>query len=948
MLKVILVWLAFCLAPIAWADTEIPSGNKTEALIGTGYNTETEKFVGACVSGTEVQTGQPRANIDFSQSLSRDQLAKELGFDAGGKMRYGAADISAAAKFLKASTSNSFSITMVYSGDYRFKNRFLKDPSLSTLGQSVHVDTEKFRQTCGDEFVEQIVEGAKLFFSIRIDFSSREEKDTFESSFSYKSSMAEAHAAIKNMRRNFSQSNSVTVSAFQMGGNVDQITGIFQGTSGTDNQSLGFVQCTLGDFAKCDNVLANALAYATDRTNGFPSQLKKNVNEVNSGPANLFYLTKTYLTAGIYALYPQEVGVAIKAARQELEGIFDNTLIFLTKARYLLYEGRVVLSSRQRAAIVKEEDKLAKNLQKIVATAMTCYNTPMKCIDATSALNPANTGGLSPVDESAFVINPETFRQFCVLAKTVVANPQLKKSVLGMIDAAKEINPNRFLAEGSAVVDECLVSHLVFQESESVSLRGRGISTLSPIAEYGHWKSLDISDNSIVDLSPLAGFQILTHLDASKNQIREVTPITQLQSVGHIDLSFNFIRDAKVLQSVASIQRLDLRDNLPGLECPNLPRAATCLVAPLGLTAQFADIGKALPFSALEPAAAALSGGNQLITGLSDGIPGSFGSAVVFNKVRQEFIPTGNMSFSRRGHSATTIDNDRVLVVGGWGSAIKRLEIFSNKDHSFRLLPEGTHVGHVGHTAIRLADGRVLIVGGYSQGQLWTGQGASYTAELFDPSVEKIVKTVSMMAPRAWQTATPLEDGTILFVGGLVSDKGTATAEIFDPTTETFRWTKGSMAVARGGHTATLLEDGRVLIAGGYVNSQEATDVAELYDPKLQKFSRLHETMKYSRAHHTASRLTSGAVLLTGGRTSILSFDTFSDQCESCLDKVELFDPRELSFRELPVRMPRARSHHLAIPIGMESILFLGGPYWNSASQAEVFSYFIDSGNKFF
>ena len=55
--------------------------------------------------------------------------------------------------------------------------------------------------------------------------------------------------------------------------------------------------------------------------------------------------------------------------------------------------------------------------------------------------------------------------------------------------------------------------------------------------------------------------------------------------------------------------------------------------------------------------------------------------------------------------------------------------------------------------------------------------------------------------------------------GGIVSDvwhdmDHVATAELWDPATSTFE-NGPTLATARSGHTATLLDDGRILLVGG-------------------------------------------------------------------------------------------------------------------------------------
>ena len=75
----------------------------------------------------------------------------------------------------------------------------------------------------------------------------------------------------------------------------------------------------------------------------------------------------------------------------------------------------------------------------------------------------------------------------------------------------------------------------------------------------------------------------------------------------------------------------------------------------------------------------------------------------------------------------------------------------------------------------------------------------------------------------------------MLIAGGEERDnESLASAEIFTLDTLSFQPT-GSMHHARISHTATLLNDGRVLIVGGYAD--DVSSSAELYDPKTGAFT---------------------------------------------------------------------------------------------------------------
>jgi hypothetical protein len=75
-----------------------------------------------------------------------------------------------------------------------------------------------------------------------------------------------------------------------------------------------------------------------------------------------------------------------------------------------------------------------------------------------------------------------------------------------------------------------------------------------------------------------------------------------------------------------------------------------------------------------------------------------------------------------------------------------------------------------------------------------------------------------MRSGRWLRTATPLRDGRVFIAGGYLQDAVhwdvLSATELYDPGIGKFA-PAGSMGEGRSGHTATLLNDGRVLIVGG-------------------------------------------------------------------------------------------------------------------------------------
>jgi len=156
-----------------------------------------------------------------------------------------------------------------------------------------------------------------------------------------------------------------------------------------------------------------------------------------------------------------------------------------------------------------------------------------------------------------------------------------------------------------------------------------------------------------------------------------------------------------------------------------------------------------------------------------------------------------------------------------------------------------------GHSATLLNNGLVLVAGGRGP------DGFLRSAELYDPSANTWMPAVSMVVARSSHTATLLRDGRVLVVGGFDASGPLGSAEMYDPVAN--RWSSaGSMRSRRLGHTATLLGDGRVLVAGGNLAT------ADLFDPGTGQWLAV-PSMSQARRQHSATLLEDGNVLVVGG-----------------------------------------------------------------------------------
>lgn len=167
----------------------------------------------------------------------------------------------------------------------------------------------------------------------------------------------------------------------------------------------------------------------------------------------------------------------------------------------------------------------------------------------------------------------------------------------------------------------------------------------------------------------------------------------------------------------------------------------------------------------------------------------------------------------------------------------------------------------VNHTLTLLPDGKVLAVGGAN---LDTSTLHS-SAELFNPSDNSwIATTGNMSTGRQSHTATLLTTGKVLIAGGLGATNGTerSSAELYDPANGTFSGT-GSMSQARNSHKAVRLLDGRVLVVGGSANNSPLNS-AEIYDPVLGTWSAA-ASLATAKGGFAMVLMADGRVMVAGG-----------------------------------------------------------------------------------
>ena len=146
------------------------------------------------------------------------------------------------------------------------------------------------------------------------------------------------------------------------------------------------------------------------------------------------------------------------------------------------------------------------------------------------------------------------------------------------------------------------------------------------------------------------------------------------------------------------------------------------------------------------------------------------------------------------------------------------------------------------------------------------------------------VAVAAMVDARANATATRLDDGRIVLIGGRTDGGSTLeplrTIEVYDPSAD--RWEDlAPMTVPRWGHSAVLRDDGRIMVVGGFTVGDAATSVVEIVDPSLGSVTE-GPGLASARGFAPATMIAEGQVLVVQGALDV--------SAEAAVVSVERYD----------------------------------------------------------
>lgn len=321
-----------------------------------------------------------------------------------------------------------------------------------------------------------------------------------------------------------------------------------------------------------------------------------------------------------------------------------------------------------------------------------------------------------------------------------------------------------------------------------------------------------------------------------------------------------------------------------GTDETGAPAGATALFDP---TSDSWSAGPSLGVARQRHTTTRLADGRVLVAGGQDAKSTPLAAAEVFDVAARRWTPTPTMGTARHGHSAIRLTDRRVLVSGGMGARLDQEDgALTSAELYDPVTGEWTETGpmtdaRTGHQAVLLADHRVLVVGG----ALPTGGGrmnAMTYCEIYDPTTREWTPTGSLRVARVGHqavvlpTSETLPAGGVLVTGGdpVVAADGTldphslASAELYDPVTETWSAAAAMPGGGRSGHRALVLRSGVVLVTGGTGAPERTAGYRSVlvYTPNPGTWTALGGLL-VGRSAHAVTELTDDRVLVAAGVT---------------------------------------------------------------------------------
>jgi N-acetylneuraminic acid mutarotase len=295
-------------------------------------------------------------------------------------------------------------------------------------------------------------------------------------------------------------------------------------------------------------------------------------------------------------------------------------------------------------------------------------------------------------------------------------------------------------------------------------------------------------------------------------------------------------------------------------------------------------------------ACAILHDGSVLVCGGDSTDGASQSNTYIYTPSTGLWVTQSQMTNGRTSHTATVMDDGRVIIVGGTGSSPALVEIFDPVTGTWSPGASPQEQYDL-HSSVLLRDGRVMVLG-------------QFESEIFNPATNTWSYAAAHSGYRTSTQAVVLDDGRVVLIGG-----NQIYAEVYNPTNDTWAQTsaytnidltamatiayrggvflvggkddgsvramckflnpstlvwedRANLPTGRSYHDITLLSDGTILAVGGMDDDGIAVSVCSIYDPNTDAWKNKSDWTVDAQFWPHAIELESKNILVTGGTGS--------------------------------------------------------------------------------
>ena len=521
-------------------------------ILGEGYDTQKQAIRGQCVE-LDVADGQDRNELVISRGeqdsrlrvdseIQFKDLKQMLNIEAGGELSLEVITASAKTEFLVDTATTEYTQTFRFAVD-------AVGPSIRPLRTRLSAKGQEYAargknavtyENCGDSWVSQIDLGAKLIINLNFRFKNLKFKSEFNADAEVDFiDLLSASSSMDVVFDRYSEKMSVSISAYQLGGDPTQLPAVLSRSDSDSN--LAFINCSISNREACRSAVSQLAAYASDSQDGFRGQFKLDQGQVNpltlSGYAVMGFKTKKYNQSGYDGLFfeaSQVVDREIARQRQQVLEDYLDQVMFVERANLLLGTD---LTDEDRSKYVDLQKKIEANINTLKDMAQVCFESPKMCLGHIEA----NQSKLSPIAESDFQ-RTLRFYDYCMVPELEPERKPTTDAIIEEVKRASGIQPDEVVS--------CEILKRNLTSLVELDLRDKNIRYLDPLRDLKNLRVLRLSKNRIFDIDALKTLDGLEELDLRHNYIQSLEPLAELSHLRRLDVAFNKIRYIDPLENL--------------------------------------------------------------------------------------------------------------------------------------------------------------------------------------------------------------------------------------------------------------------------------------------------------------------------------------------------------------------------------------------------------------